>query len=184
MALSIPNDQLMAGDIVEFIIDPQTANQTLIDLGVHKIKSDLAAEAWYDYQGSEWRTIDGRRYLSIYVQVRRYPRGMPPSMASGFAPVAVVVVSLAALAAIVAVATAVSKMREVAAGVRRDQAIVVIATDPSLTKEQKDRYIAALNAPVTGSTGLGAGVAALGGGLMTAAIIIGVIWALSESERR
>jgi len=180
MALSIPNDQLMAGDIVEFIIRPDTSNQTLIDLALRRIKSDLAAEPWFDYQGSQWRIIDGQQCLSIFLKARRYARGERPLPTQEAGVGIIIAVGLAVLAGIVIGAIVAYKMTNTAAIVRRNDQIVTIATDPNLTADQKAKVLTAIQTGGIGGPGLGGALTATGGGLTMLAVVVFLIWVLGH----
>jgi hypothetical protein len=70
---------LQAGDIVKFVFDVQGGNQTLLDLAIHQLKTNLANDARFDYQGSNWDEgydVDQvpYRHLQIFVQVRKTPK--------------------------------------------------------------------------------------------------------------
>ncbi|MCU0916912.1 MAG: hypothetical protein MUC88_20480 [Planctomycetes bacterium] len=181
MTTQIQDDMLHSGDLVgfEYLIKPG-ANETLLGLAIKRVKDDLWADRRFDYQGSyeETRTnksgLDGaiieERYLIINVIVRKYPRGERPTEQQASMALATAIALMAgALIAYLAVLE------------HRTTTVVRIATDPNMSEQTKRAALEALGKP---AGGIGGTIAAAGGSLVAAAIVIGVLWALSLSKSR
>lgn len=189
MATQVQDDMLHSGDLVgfEYLIKPG-ANETLLGLAIKRVKDDLWADRRFDYQGSyeETRTnksgLDGaiieERYLIINVIVRQYPRGERPTEQQ--AGVGAIVVVLATLAAILAGSLAVYSVFEYKGAVVHKQTVEAVLNSDLPPEAKADL----LNKSQPQSKSIGTGIAAFGGSLVTAAIIIGVLWALSLSKAR
>jgi hypothetical protein len=173
--VQLDNDKLYPGDIIRFDFEILSDNQVLIGLAVKSVKDRIAADDRLDYQGSAERTVGDLelkrdvRMLSIYAQVRRYRRGDRPELQLAIAWVPLSIVVAAVAGALVYYG---STLRDLGHVVER------IVTNPNLSDAQKQAALAALG----GGSGVGAGLAAMGGGLVTAAIVIAVLWALSLSR--
>lgn len=170
----IPDDMLQPGDIIDVTYAIVGDNQTLVDLAIHEVKKQLAADPRFDYQGS--RIEQGfdadqvpQNDLIISVQVRKYLRGQRPETQEASIGLIGIASLLAGLIALGAYYT--HAIKYVSANKR------AIAENPLLSDSVK---VAALQEEKT----FGQGVAAAGGSLMTAMIIIGVLWAMSLSRRR
>lgn len=169
----IPDDMLQPGDLVDVRYAIVSDNQTLVDLAIHEIKKQLAADPRFDYQGS--RTEQGfdadqvpQNDLIITVQVRKYLRGQRPETQEAIIGVIAISTAIALLAA--AVAYYAHAIKFVSANKR------AIAENPAISDEVK---VAALH----DKTSIGAGLGAAAGSLFTAVVIIAVLLALSWSRR-
>lgn len=193
MALEI-NEVLNPGDLIEVQYEIRNAPETLTKLAIHKVKTELWADPRFNYQGSridevtDAATGEKRRYLFIQVQVRRYLKGdrIRKVQASAFHPTVLLGVIAAAITA-VAVSSSLAYQNYTilrSAQITAEEA-EKIRTDPSLSAEQKTQILSELytEPPAAKSVGVGTGLAALGGSVVTAAIVIGVLWALSLSGR-
>lgn len=183
MATQIPDEMLRSGDLVdvEYLIKPG-ANPTLLGLAISNVKKDLWADKRFDYQGSreEIRTnksgLDGgvreERILIITVSVRKYPRGERPELYQAGLHLGVAILLGLFAGAVIAYSGQLAY---------KTHTVKRIATDPNMSDAVKT---AALEALGQSSASVGSGIAAVGGSLVTAAIIIGVLWALSLSKSR
>jgi hypothetical protein len=182
--LQIPDDQLRPGDLVEVEYLVTGGNDTLLGMAVHDVKKTLATDTRFHYQGSRWDDrvdlSDGQtyRYLIITVMVA------DPSKVTGNHPkveiqqAGIGVVAIGALIGLVATAIVAysGQLAYTTYSVKR------IAADPSIPDDVK---VAALTAIGAGAKKplVGGSVTAAGGAVVTAVIIIGVLWALSLSRR-
>ena len=175
----IDSVQLKAGDIVTVPFAIKGANQTLIDLAVHEIKKNLAADQRFNYQGSEivaGKDADGNdsQVLNIYVQVRKKPRQeqteVQPQEASALAPV---VIALGTIVSLVWGATyLIAKRMELQA-----LPVLVNGSAPESVK------IAAVQAAFDANKkSVGSGVATAGNTLALGALALGGLWLLTQRK--
>lgn len=175
--VKIDESLLYPGDIIRFDYEIRTDNQVIRSLAVKNIKDAIWSDDRLDYQGSDVVTMGSVELardveiLRIYAQVRRYRRGARQE--TQYAGVGAI--SIVAVVALVAGAGAVA----VWGLALRDRGHVVqrIASDPSLSEQTKQAAFEAM-----GQGGIGSGISAFGGSLVTAVVIIGVLWALSLSR--
>ncbi len=168
--VNIPEDQLQPGDLVELKYEITSANETIVGMAIHDIKSALAQDPRFDYQGSREVTASNLatgqpvRWLFITVSVRRTLReGRPEIQQANWLVPIVVLVGLVA-AAIVAYSGSV---------VYKTYAIkrIAMADIPEGSKTT------ALKALGRGSLGLAAGSS-----LVMAGVVIAVLWVLSRGR--
>jgi len=181
----IPDNMLAPGDILEVTYDVVSDNDTLVGLAIHSIKSSLAADARFNYQGSRWdEGFDADqvpyRRLIISVQVRKSLREeRTPTQLAGIGVAGMVLIgSLLAILAGAVVNSGYGKIIEQ----KKYTIIRDITNDPNLSEAER---VAALNAVNVAGQGTGtlANLTAAGGSLVTAGIIVAVLWALSLSRR-
>ncbi len=196
--MTIDESLLYPGDTIRFDFLLKGTNQTLLDLAIRKVKETIYADDRLDYQGSEIVTevdktgLEGGvrevQVLRIYATVRRYRRDAHPELQKA----GIGAVSIGTLIAVISAAVAVYAAAVTIRGhgvTRTSQAIVAevesIRTDPNLSDEAKQAALETLGkATPQQPKSIGSGLAALGGGLATTAMIIGVLWAVSLSSRR
>lgn len=188
MANAIPSDEVLyPGDLVDVEYEIVGGNSFLTALAVHRVKEDLATDDRFHYQGSQEVERDDQgdgvrhRYLIITVQVadpsKRTGHNPPPpeeQKAGMGATVIKVGMIVVAITGSIAVSVATGSL------IHRTATIHHMTDDRTLTDQQRKEGLEAIG---KSSGGIGGAVAAAGGSLVTAAIIIGVLWALSLSSR-
>jgi len=189
--IEIPEGVLVPGDIIRFDYRIQGTNETLVGMAVSDIKKALWSDDRLDYQGSEnsypvdLETGKSTRILSIYVSVRKYRRAQRET--TQYAITGVAVLSLVAIvASAVAVYSAAITYQSYAikrVELARIEEVEKVRTDQTMSDDAKKAALEAIANKRDTPIGLGSGLAAFGGSLVTAAIIIGVLWALSLSGR-
>lgn len=186
-AVPIPSDMLQSGDLVDVEYEIKAgAPEALVNLAISQVKKDLWADPRFDYQSSRrlyGYDADQVWYdkLIVTVSVRQYPRGQRPEVqqAGIFVPIAVLIALLAGV-----VASYGLKFMTARVTLRATEAVTSeverIRNDPNMTEAEKQAAYAALQQ--RDSRSIGSGLAAAGGSILTAAIIIAVLWALSLSR--
>jgi hypothetical protein len=185
-AYTIPDDMLAPGDLLDVDFLVTSDNDTLVGMAIQDVKKALWADPRFDYQGSAWQTREDGRHLIVTVSVRTTLKGetVPIQQANVAVGLIAVATAITLLAGAIAYWSCMEyKGAVLKAGVERAriEQIERIRNDPTLSPEEKTAQIAAV--PSAPETGLGAGVAAFGGSLVTAVIVIGVLWALSLGVR-
>jgi hypothetical protein len=193
---------LEPGDIVKMQYEIGKANAQQVALAVHGIKATLSADKRFNYQGSEilsqtdtyndmgYESSRTYQVLNVYIQVakkvKEYSRPQTAETGTGVrttesngvkqagVPAGRVVVALLTLTGLLAGATvSVSHYLSI-----RQKAMMVNGVLVSdLTPEQKVKVVGDI---MGDKTSVGAGVAAVGGSIMTAVLILGGIWAASQ----
>jgi hypothetical protein len=186
--LYIPAEMLHSGDLVDVEYLVKYPNDLLLDHVLGRIKVELSTDARFNYQGSrmEEREEDSPLYGGIHivhyfivtVQVAD-PRKVVGNRNDQTAEALSVPVAI--LLGVIAASIAASVVAGSAAVIYNRYTITRIATDPTMSEETKQ---AALGAIEGSGTGIGGGLVAAGGSLVTAAIIVAVLWALSLSRQR
>lgn len=196
-SVQIPDDQLQPGDLVdvEYEIMPGAA-PAAVAAAIHDVKAQLAHDRRFVYQGSQefetQETETGALYKAIIITVmvadpsKRTGSNPPPAetqQAGFWIPVTVIV----ALVTSAVIAWRASVVYVGYTLTRRTEAVISavdrIRNDPNMTPDQKQAALDALGATKEEQKGLSAGIAAFGGSLVTAALIIGVVWAVSLSGK-
>jgi hypothetical protein len=189
---------LEPGDVVKFVFKLTGGNQVLFDEAIRSIKTRLAADKRFNYQGSEMVWIKDENgvdiyVMNVYIQVRKNLKESSDALTvtvgtqnkkkvfvgepqlAGMSGAAKIVIALSTAFSMVCGAaiawSSVVKQRE------KDTTIngILMSDVPADVKK------AAL-AAVQGGIGTGEGLAIAGGGLATLAIIGAVIWLLSQGR--
>jgi len=182
----IQDVELQPGDFVDVEYEIRDTVNFLEAAAISSVKQELAKDPRFHYQGSE---IQERvdlgvgftwRYLVITVQVADPSKISPPP--EGWVPmgtgerleagVGKVSVLIALIATALVGSTAV---------IYKTYTVRGIQADPNLSSEEKIALAKGLSTPIVG---FGSGVAALGGSLVTVAIVLSVLWGLSLISRR
>jgi hypothetical protein len=177
--LRLDNVQLKPGDIVMVQYELTGANETLTGLAVHQIKQTLANDARFNYQGSEVGEAQDAdentlSVLNIYVQVRKTPRQERVEVQQAGVGIEIVI-------GVVALVALISGAIIAHSGQIKERCVTV---NGILASGESDAVkIEALKAAgADAKTGIGTGIAALGGGLVTAALVLGGLWLLSQRK--
>jgi hypothetical protein len=179
-----PDELVYPGDLVELYYAPKAnATSDQVNAALSAIKKELSADEGYNYQGSEWREVNGQRLFVIQLQRRSYPKAADPQIYEanplGFVAVLGTIIALA-LAATYAWGKYVDYQ---AAVVKKSTAATVqaIAENPNLTPEQKATALEAIGA---GQQKLAqANLSLLAGGVFVAIIVIAVLWVSTSRHR-
>lgn len=196
--LDIRDDLLYPGDTIRFDYVIRGGNQTLLNMAISDIKKTIYADDRLDYQGSEIVTevdksgLEGSvrevQVLRIYAKVRRYRREVPPEIQeAGIGAIGVgVLIGVIATAVVAYSAVVVARGHSVTRAVQAvTEQVEKIRTDEGLSDEAKQAAFEALGKGIPEpKQNLGSGLTALGSGLVTTAMIIGVLWAVSLSSPR
>jgi hypothetical protein len=205
----MPDELLAPGDLVdvEYLIQPGAA-PGLVTLAIHDIKRALAADERFLYQSSwietrvdktgQFGAVVDVEFLIVRVQVadpakraalpdgyEPQPQWTPERQEAGIPRLSV----RAFLALVIAAGAPYSAALVYQSYITRRNTVDRIAEverirqDPTLSDDEKRAAFEAIG-QAGSSSSLGLGVAAFGGSLVTAAIVIGVLWALSLSGRR
>lgn len=196
--VEINEELLYPGDTIRFdFVLRAGGNETLRSLAIKKVKEQIYADDRLDYQGSEIVTevdktglaggVTEIEVLHVYAKVRQYRRDAhPETQKAGIGAFSVGVLVGAISGAVVAYAVVISLRGQ--SVTRASQAVVTevekIRTDSTLSDDAKQAAFETLGEAIPEQTkGVASGLAALGGGLVTTAMVIGVLWALSLGSR-
>jgi hypothetical protein len=167
---------VLPGDSIEFWFELHTDSQTLINLATHEVNKAVYADPRFDMQGirnveaTDYETGQPASFVVVTVTARKTPRHQPEQeYEAGVGAVIAIAGLVAAVAACIVAYEAIE--------LRSTNVIASVANNPNLSAAEK---LEALN--VMQKSTIGGGLAAAGGSLLTAAIIVAVIWVMTRSR--
>jgi|GEM_PF-4258719 len=198
--LDIRDDLLYPGDTIRFDYVIRGGNQTLLDMAIGEVKRKIYSDDRLDYQGSEIvgevdksglsGSVEEIRVLRVYAKVRRYRREASPQVQEA----GIGAIALVSIVALLAGAWAYSQYISFrgativlrTAQVQQDTTKMILESD--LSSQQKTEVLTS-QADAVQSAGVkrpifGSSIPVLGGGLATAAVIIGVLLVVFGGARR
>jgi hypothetical protein len=176
--VKIPDDMLAPGDLVEIEYRIKGGSDILTMMAVNEVEKSLDREEKWDLTRYRFedrldpQTNEPKRYVVFTVRYREVSKWdsekvYETQMAGGLVAVALAISLLAGALAAYAYVEYVGY-----------QLMRKVIEDPTFTPDQKTQILTEGN-----KQGIGSGLAAAGGSLVTAAVIIGVLWAVSLSAR-